>query len=590
MTSTAVAKPFFDKKYGFWKVAYKDATGRLVQRTTGTSNYDDAVALLEQWKTEVYTGKKRALPLKYKTKDFKSIVDEAVKDGRISLKEANKIKELEHRKLYQKIHRWFNEVDGKLVYVKKGTPSSNTWPYRDVPKSVSKLQEYKDSKNRVKSLINSIKDDISKEELASLRSLNNNIANVKSMEDVLEWEKDFRTAYAPIKRKVSLENRATAEPRTKKNKPVPKTWREIARNSINTDLDSWVTGKIQSSMVRHFRDHPDVISGKISKSTLATDYRNNLSDAELKKWFDKYRPIKIINDGWHQVALDSGDPKYLDNVIEAHHTMPLKPGGTGLRPTNIVGAEGSGFDFSAEHGRMHTPFANTLFGDLGAAGVEELNYNPQGLGDVKTKISKPRWDKKSKKVVYDVLDANEWVHGIPEYKWDARLEPQRGAGLSDSPPHKISLLNLAKGFGGQAYNRVIPYGFGTLLGLGLAGFSDKGWASDQFKKTVKDRSFWFENFLGLHPQKVASDPRRVSPWRIGATLGQDTASGIGGLLRGLLRTDDPTEDDYVAAQQMGRSPDMSMPQIYDNGKPTGIFGHPGIREEIIRKRRPNIWT
>ena len=163
---------------------------------------------------------------------------------------------------------------------------------------------------------------------------------------------------------------------------------------------------------------------------------------------------------------------------------------------------------------------------------------------------------------------------------------QRGEVDSQGNPVKKPVLR----FGGHAYSRFLPYGFGTLLGLGLAGFSDKGWASDQFKKTVKDRSFWFENLLGLDSQKIASDPRRVSPWRIGATLGQDTASGIGGLLRGLLRTDDPTEDDYVAAQQMGRSPDMSTPQIYNNGKPTGIFGHPGIREEIIRKRRPNIWT
>ena len=168
---------------------------------------------------------------------------------------------------------------------------------------------------------------------------------------------------------------------------------------------------------------------------------------------------------------------------------------------------------------------------------------------------------------------------------EGRTEAQRRADtkkriLSGSP--RLRMGGVMRG--------VLPYGFGTLLGLGLAGFSDKGWASDQFKKTVKDRSFWFENLLGLHPQKVASDPRRVSPWRIGATLGQDTASGIGGLLRGLLRTDDPTEDDYVAAQQMGRSPDMSTPQIYNNGKPTGIFGHPGIRGEIIRKRRPNIWT
>ena len=142
---------------------------------------------------------------------------------------------------------------------------------------------------------------------------------------------------------------------------------------------------------------------------------------------------------------------------------------------------------------------------------------------------------------------------------------------------------LLKGLG---YKSILPYGLGTLLGLGTAGFSDEGWTSDQFKKTVKDRSFWGDILLGLHSKKLASDPGRASPWRIGATIAQDTASDIAGL----LRIDDPTEDDYVEAQQMGRKPDILTPQIYDDGKPTGIFGHPGIRDEIIRKRKPNIWT
>ena len=168
---------------------------------------------------------------------------------------------------------------------------------------------------------------------------------------------------------------------------------------------------------------------------------------------------------------------------------------------------------------------------------------------------------------------------------EGRTDPQRRAdtkrrieaeGRGGSPRLRM---------GGTGYSW-LPYGLGTLLGLATAGFSDKGWTSDQFKKTVKDRSFWGDILLGLHSKKLASDPGRASPWRIGATIAQDTASDIAGL----LRIDDPTEDDYVEAQQMGRKPDILTPQIYDDGKPTGIFGHPGIRDEIIRKRKPNIWT
>ena len=54
----------------------------------------------------------------------------------------------------------------------------------------------------------------------------------------------------------------------------------------------------------------------------------------------------------------------------------------------------------------------------------------------------PRWDAKSKKVVYDLLPIDEFVHGVPEYKYDARIDPFRGAGSSDSPAHKYNIFNM----------------------------------------------------------------------------------------------------------------------------------------------------
>jgi len=126
---------------------------------------------------------------------------------------------------------------------------------------------------------------------------------------------------------------------------------------------------------------------------------------------------------------------------------------------------------------------------------------------------------------------------------------------------------------------------GAAIG-GFLGLIFAPWEKLRADPVTEIPSYLLEAGTGLKPQKAVQDTGRISPWRVGATIAQDTASDIAGL----LRIDDPTEDDYVEAQQMGRKPDILTPQIYDDGKPTGIFGHPGIRDEIIRKRRPNIWT
>ena len=89
---------------------------------------------------------------------------------------------------------------------------------------------------------------------------------------------------------------------------------------------------------------------------------DGLSPVELRAWDEVLRPIKLMNDRWYQVALDSGDAKYLDKIVEAHHLMPIGYEGTGLRPTNIAGAQGSGFLPSTEHGAKPS-LSSSLFFD-----------------------------------------------------------------------------------------------------------------------------------------------------------------------------------------------------------------------------------
>ena len=475
MAYSPVKNPWRPKGGKIYYVAYKDAAGKVVQRTTGTNNLEDAKALLEQWKTEVYTGKKY-VRFTYSETQVNDILEKAIKDGRIGPKKGAEYRKLPQAERRVKIANWFKVAkDGSLEYIPKTSSTPGAFPWGDVPKEISSTEDYKLAKGRVGAKIRGIRDHLDKDDLKILENLKNDVVNIKTNQDVIRWENSFNEAHQPLRSKV------TASIQTK-------DWRATARSVIDKDIDSWIRINMNRNISRHFKNHPDVIAGKTSSSTLATQFIDGLSHAEFRAWDEVLRPIKLMNDRWYQVALDSGDPKYLDEIVEAHHLMPVGYEGTALRPTNIAGAQGAGFSSATEHGRQHTPFAKLLYKDYADLGATELHYTPEGTSDIKTKMNAPRWDKKSKKVVYDVLPFDEFVHGVPEYKYDARIDPFRGAGASDAPPHKISLLNLAKRFGGKMAS-FIPG-----IGLPFQYQASKGYLSDpslsDIAKKGKAASVW----------------------------------------------------------------------------------------------------
>ena len=487
MVAGPVAKPFRIKGSGPWKVAYTDASGKLVQRTTGTTNYKDAVSYLEQWKTEIYNRKTDSpKPLqqvpKYTDDQLNSIIEEAVADQRISRKDGDQLKSLKYKDKRQKITHFFDDVDGKLVYRQKGTASSKTWPYRDIPPEVSSLDEYKAIKNRVRASLNSVMGDVSAQDAKHLERLFNNISDVKSIEDVRDWEQSFREEYNPLRADITDQKLAS------------KDWRSSAQSSIDTDPDDWVKQKIRSSAQRHFRNAPEVLAGKKSATTLATEYLNNLTPAQMAEWSDTLLPIKSMNNRWYQVALDSGNPKYLDNIVEAHHLMPLAPGGTGLSPRNIAGASGSGFASGTEHGRMHSSILDPQYQDVSKAGGGIIHYAPEGSGGIDPKMYGPKWDKASGKLVYELLPSGEFVPGLSEYKYDPRVDPVRGAGFSDAPKHTPSIMNLK-------WLRNLPSYLGAAALLGTSMFPSREASADtwygRMGQNLKSPYHWADFFTGL---------------------------------------------------------------------------------------------
>ena len=474
LSDRAVAHPWMPKGKKVYQVAYLDASGTLRQRTTGTSNLEDAKALLEQWKTEVYSGKKKQT-FKYSEKQVNNIIDEAEADGRIGPKKAGEIRELPLEKRRVEIENWYDNEkavkDGILEYVPKSLSTQGKYPWGDVPKEFKNSKDYLAAKASVRGKINRlIADGVDEVDLEEIYKLRDSVVNIRTPEDIVRWQNSFNEGYEPIRDRVSA-----AKP--------SKDWRATSSNSINKNTDDWIRATMKGGLYRYFKKHPDVIAGKISSSTLASQFMDGLSSVELRAWDEVLRPIKLMNDRWHQVALDSGDPKYLDKIVEAHHLMPIGYEGTGLRPTNIAGAQGSGFLPSTEHGAKHTPFAKLLYGDYADLGVTELHYTPEGTGDIKTKWTAPRWDAESKKVVYDWLPPEEWIHGTPEYKYDQRIDPFPDAGLHDKPqglpgppdPNKFGFFEL---FRRIARNPVVKVGVKALpflgYGAGVYGAYDYG--------------------------------------------------------------------------------------------------------------------
>jgi hypothetical protein len=269
-------------------------------------------------------------------------------------------------------------------------------------------------------------------------------------------------------------------------------WRNNSLKSIDADVDGWIKDKIRSSAKRYYERTPEVLSGRKSASVLAKEYLNGLTDAQMSEWDDVLRPIKGMNDSWHQVALDSGDPKHLDNIIEVHHTMPLGKGGTGLSPKNIIGASGKGKVVGAEHGRMHSSILGPQYEDVSKSGGGVLHYAPEGSGGIDAKMYKPKWDKESGKLVYEL--STDPVPGLSEYKYDPRVDPVRGAGFSDAPKHTPSIMNLK-------WLRNLPSYLGAAALLGTSMFPSREASADtwygRMGQNLKSPYHWADFITGL---------------------------------------------------------------------------------------------
>ena len=271
-------------------------------------------------------------------------------------------------------------------------------------------------------------------------------------------------------------------------------WRNNSLKSIDADVDGWIKDKIRSSAKRYYERTPEVLSGRKSASVLAKEYLNGLTDAQMSEWDDVLRPIKGMNDRWHQVALDSGDPKHLDNIIEVHHKMPLGKDGTGLSPKNIIGASGKGKVVGAEHGRMHSSILDPQYEDVSKAGGGILHYAPEGSGGIDAKMYGPKWDKESGKLVYELLPSGEFIPGVSEYKYDRRVDPVPGAGFSDAPKHTPSIMNLK-------WLRNLPSYLGVAALLGTSMFPSREASADtwygRMGQNLKSPYHWADFITGL---------------------------------------------------------------------------------------------
>ena len=118
--------------------------------------------------------------------------------------------------------------------------------------------------------------------------------------------------------------------------------------------------------------------------------------------------------------------------------------------------------------------------------------------------------------------------------------------------------------------RGLGYHAPGFMGLVLAGLAAP-WGEAKADPWIK---FAAEATTGLDVDRAISDPSRLRPGRIGATIAEDTIVPIGQMIAGGLSAENIPQEPY-----------------YGMGRQRGLLdtGHPGIGRER-QKRRTNIWT
>ena len=164
------------------------------------------------------------------------------------------------------------------------------------------------------------------------------------------------------------------------------------------------------------------------------------------------------------------------------------------------------------------------------------------------------------------IDHKQMMEGEPSNKDKVKEGKHKNYHISERSP--FSEMRMKAYESASRAKRGLPRlpGFLGLLTAGaLAPWEDI--MADPLQEGVK---YGVGAATGLDVNKAISDPRRLQPGRIGATLAQDTLSGIAPL----LSSDNIPQEPY-----------------YGMGRQRGLLdtGHPGIGRER-QKRRTNIWT
>ena len=182
----------------------------------------------------------------------------------------------------------------------------------------------------------------------------------------------------------------------------------------------------------------------------------------------------------------------------------------------------------------------------------------------------------------DDIQIGEWV---PDESGEYSFKRYTVGGRQITQKGRMGVSTFEKQKGGKRKVRQggkLPGILGVGLGLGLAPWKDI------FASPVQEGvKYGVGVTTGLNLDEAIKDLSRLRLDRIGATIAEDTIAPLAQMISGGLSSENIPQEPYYG---MGRKPDMLTPQIYNNGDPTGIYGHPGVGDGLIKKRKPNIWT
>ena len=368
--TVSFVRPARGKAKNRWVVNFYDSKG--VRKTVTVDAESKAVATSIAKKLSYQTIPKRRN--KYLSKDLNAVIDEALKDFRITPERAEELKALNLPDRRRDTKHLSKIVGGKPVYKPRKLTVWGNLPFKiKGNRDLVNLQDRVSLKLRNAKKIGA---DVHKELLGEMEK----IGKLKNPSELFDWEEIFNNKYDVLSGQ----------------------WKTVSANYINKTPEVWARENIKAHAKREFLRAGFDLPAAIKKTT---EYVNSISESELAEWHKTLFPIKKYNDSVYKLALANGDPAALKGILAVHHIQPVGYEGSVRDPRNVVGIEGGQYkmELGSDHASIHDALYNTHYYDLMKQNVTVGEFAPPGSKGSPVRL----FDASG-----ELMPADQWIRGL----------------------------------------------------------------------------------------------------------------------------------------------------------------------------------